>query len=273
VIAKTLKLFKDESKPQGSAVNRFSYLFFATSRDHVCAVKVAVTRLKELGSQGADFICLVHNKGLADLFEDSVVKAIVYLPEKEVVRDNYYKHSMMKFYGFQMYEYDRVVFLDVDSYVMKNLDHLFTLPDVELAAPVANWENEFCITTALMVIKPGKKTWETKINRQIQLFAQNGGADMKLANEVYEHRIKTNRILPELLILPCKYLILSTEFTFPEPYHRSKEALWNETFVFHFSGGHGKPWSATNVHGMNADTRRLYDMYREKTAVCDSSMS
>tara|TARA_Y100000389_G_C17434362_1_gene504577 strand:- start:50 stop:1993 length:1944 start_codon:yes stop_codon:yes gene_type:complete len=271
VIAKTLHSFMTKSIQQHAIVHQFSYLFFATSRDHVCAVKVMIARLKELGSQGADFVCLVQNKALADLFQTSEVKSVVYLPEKEVARDSYYKNSMMKFYAFQMYEYERVIFLDADSYVMKNLDHLFALPEVELAAPVANCENEFCITTALMVIKPGKKTWETKIKKQIQIFAQNGGADMKLANEVYEHRIKTNRILPELLILPCKYLILSTEFTFAEPYHRSKEALWNETLVFHFSGGHGKPWSPSNVHNMNTDTRKLYDMYKEKTVVCHSA--
>tara|TARA_B100001142_G_scaffold330256_1_gene397371 strand:+ start:5581 stop:6348 length:768 start_codon:yes stop_codon:yes gene_type:complete len=252
-----------------SSGNRFSYLFFATSRDHVCAVKVMVARLKELGSQGADYVCVVQNKELLELFENSAIKAVIYVAEKEVAGNSYFRHAMMKMYAFQMYEYERVIFLDADSYVMKNLDHLFLLPDVEVAAPVANWENEFCITAALMVIKPSRKTWEDKIEKGIQIIAGKGGTEMTLMNELYQHRIKTNRILPELLVLPCKYLILSTEFTFPEPYHQSNEALWNETFVFHFSGGFGKPWSPSNVQDMNADTRKLYGMYKEKTTVCD----
>jgi hypothetical protein len=48
----------------------------------------------------------------------------------------------------------------------------------------------------------------------------------------------------------------------PEPYHRDNvKALWNTTFIFHFSGGLGKPWSMAGMESENEDMRRLHSMY------------
>lgn len=238
---------------------KFAYVFFATSAQHACAVDTMVHRLIQLGSEDtADFVCVVPHGEIH--FNNERIKTVVH---KEVnVQHNYFKFAMIKLYGFQMYDYDRVIHMDVDSYVQKNLDHLFLLPDVPLAAPVANWENEFCISGALLIIKPDKNIWQTKIQPNIATYAKSGKSEMNLLNEVFQHRINSNRILPELLILPSKYLTLSTEFTHPEPYHKDPAKLWEDTVIFHFSGGYGKPWAPQNVDNMNDATRKLYDLYK-----------
>ncbi len=255
----TTEIIKEQPPKQIEPQGKFAYLFFATSTQHACAVETMVQRLIELGSSSSvDFMCVVPNDKIR--FANNRIQKIVHTETQ--VQNDYFKFAMLKLYGFTMYKYDRIIHMDADSYVQKNLDHLFLLPDVPLAAPVANWENEFCISGALLVIKPDRHTWQTKIQPSIASYARSGKSEMNLLNEVFEHRIGSNRILPELLILPSKYLTLSTEFTHPEPYHTKMADLWKETVVFHFSGGYGKPWAPKNVAAMNDNTRKLYELAR-----------
>lgn len=255
----TTEIIKEQPPKQIEPQGKFAYLFFATSTQHACAVETMVRRLIELGSSSSvDFVCVVPNDKIR--FANNRIQKIVHTETQ--VQNDYFKFAMLKLYGFTMYKYDRIIHMDADSYVQKNLDHLFLLPDVPLAAPVANWENELCISGALLVIKPDRHTWQTKIQPSIASYARSGKSEMNLLNEVFEHRIGQNRILPELLILPSKYLTLSTEFAHPEPYHTNMADLWKETVVFHFSGGYGKPWAPKNVATMNDNTRKLYELAR-----------
>ena len=50
-------------------------------------------------------------------------------PEISVI----WKECLTKYHVFDMTEYDKVVFLDADLYIMKNLDHLFELPHMTAA--------------------------------------------------------------------------------------------------------------------------------------------
>jgi alpha-N-acetylglucosamine transferase len=193
------------------------------------------------------------------------IKVIVKYNET-FVADSYFKHAMLKLEGFSLFQYNRIIHLDADIWLHKSIDHLFDLPEVPLAAAVANWEADFCISGALFVIKPSVEEW-SRINAKIGKYAMKGRSEMNLINELYEHRIikptHSLRILPRLLILPSKYMPLSTEFTYPEPYNTNVTKLITETIIFHFSGGYGKPWNSQNKKNMNNQTKRLYNTYMD----------
>lgn len=83
--------------------------------------------------------------------------------------NSYYANVMVKLRVFQLWEYDRVIYMDSDMMVRKNLDHLFSaIPDsVPLAAArVTNQQNtdpmRFC--SCFMVLKPTPTLWERIMN-------------------------------------------------------------------------------------------------------------
>ena len=72
---------------------------------------------------------------------------------------------MVKLRVFQLFEYDRIIFLDSDMMVRRNLDHLFFLPETShIAGPRVYFQhsdgrpNFFC--SCLMVLTPNQHMWE-----------------------------------------------------------------------------------------------------------------
>jgi hypothetical protein len=245
-----------------SASARHAYALFASSDVHACAALTVAHNIRSLAlpHEDADIVCMV-TRDVSQTMRSKLIQADIHVRNVEARARlrGYYEHAMVKIEPLQWYEYDRIIVLDADVFIQHSLDHLFQLPDVPLAAPVANWENEACITDALFVVQPSKEVWQ-KALALIPKYAKAQKADMVLLNELWEHRIGNCRILPEVLILPSRYLTLSTELTNPEPYHTDPTRLLHETTVFHFSGRHGKPWNP-NTTGMNAATLQLYKSY------------
>lgn len=239
---------------------RHAYALFASSDVHACAALTVAHNIRSFPREHADIVCMV-TRDVSRPMRDKLAQANVHVrPVQTRARlRGYYEHALIKLEPLQWYEYDRIIVLDADVFIQHSLDHLFQLPDVPLAAPVANWENEACITDALFVVQPSQEVWQ-KVLALIPKYASQQKADMVLLNELWEHRIGSCRILPEVLILPSRYLTLSTELTNPEPYHTNPTRLLRETIVFHFSGGHGKPWHP-HPAGMNAATLQLYKSY------------
>ena len=243
--------------------NLYAYVFFATSNIHARAVGTIAKRIQSLSTR-SDLDYVVFVKGLDAPHtamlrrQGMIIREVTNLPKTSSA---YYKDVAIKYEPFRMFEYNRVIQLDADIWVAKSIDHLFELPDVPLASPIANWENEMCLMTAVMIIQPNRRLW-TQINANIPKYL-NGKTEMDLINELFEHRIPgTGRILPEVLILPSKYATLSTEFTHPEPYNTDPMKLWEEVLIFHFSGGYGKPWAPHSLGSSNTDTERLYALWK-----------
>jgi hypothetical protein len=236
---------------------RVAYVFFATTDVHARAVLAVVRRIRHLGvRKEAEFVVI------SDIERNW--EGVIRTPmDKEIplTRDHTFAWSFQKLQAFRMTQYRRVMVLDADSWINLSIDHLFDLPEVEVAAPVANWARDFCVSGALFLVTPSTLTWGKRILPRIKTYAEKSKSEMNVINEAYEHKIGSNRILPEMLILPSKYMTLSTEFVHSEPYHENKTALWDETHIFHFSGGLGKPWSLSGIKSDNENMRRLHKNY------------
>jgi alpha-N-acetylglucosamine transferase len=166
-----------------------------------------------------------------------------------------YLTVMGKLRVFQLYEYARVVFLDADTLVQRNLDHLFDLTAAAFAAPRAYWLKQPFISSQLFVLTPSPATWA----RIDKYFAPD--SDL-LTRDLYDMDLLNLEFKDDMTILPSIYCILNGHF---DPNQKSNFEKWktiaggyevneliDEAFVVHFSDT--KPWkyngrkTASNDH-------------------------
>eukprot|EP00658_Telonema_sp_P-2_P009680 TRINITY_DN13606_c0_g1_i3.p2 TRINITY_DN13606_c0_g1~~TRINITY_DN13606_c0_g1_i3.p2 ORF type:complete len:113 (+),score=24.55 TRINITY_DN13606_c0_g1_i3:214-552(+) len=74
-----------------------------------------------------------------------------------VKKSGYYTDVMLKLCVFTLKEFSRIVYVESDGLVLKNLDHLFRigLTPEQTAVPQAHWLNG--VTTVLMVLTPSHR--------------------------------------------------------------------------------------------------------------------
>lgn len=154
--------------------------------------------------------------------------------------DSWYRFVNNKLYTFNLTEYDRIIHLDSDAIIYKNLDDLFHLPPAPLALPRAYWigdqpddttvgtlkhsERDW-LTSALMVIEPSQKLY----NELVEMFPGHANAhegetaDMEFVNRMAQGWAT---------ILPHRhYFVASGEFAHQEHHHYLREKVskddWN----------------------------------------------
>jgi hypothetical protein len=244
--------------------SRFAYVAYASSDVHSCAALVLMERLRELqsGLRKVAYVAMCTQQVSDTIharFAHVGIQVHLLASDKESLSGNdYYIHAMRKLEVFRLMTYDRVVFLDSDAYVAGPLDQLFDLPNAPLAAPVANWEGEPALTSALMVVTPCLEEWRA-INALIPAYALAKRADMDVINDYFGARIggrpDAPRIFPRVVVLPSTYLTLTTELS---DHWNDTLVLTNRTLVYHFSGGHGKPWQPRHTEQMNNLTNAIF---------------
>jgi hypothetical protein len=182
----------------------------------------------------------------------------------------HFRDSLIKLRLFQLTEYERIVYVDADALVRRNLDHLFTLAfDGPIAAPKAYWLPQPFWSSHLLVVKPACDLWE-RVVRQLGPAAARGRYDMDIVNEEFGREIWT---LPDATTcLDSEWEVIGRPGYFPDPV----EALDNISVV-HFSAL-GKPWtySARALHrkrpsAHDAFYRLREDWWRAWNAVYEAS--
>ncbi|CAN6296256.1 unnamed protein product [Urochloa humidicola] len=94
-------------------------------------------------------------------------------------RGTYNEYNYSKFRLWQLTDYDRVVFVDADILVLRNLDALFAFPQL---AAVGNDGPLF--NSGVMVIEPSACTFDALIRKRRTVRSYNGG-DQGFLNEVF----------------------------------------------------------------------------------------
>jgi len=185
---------------------RFAYGFYAVTEKHLIAALVNVNRLRRMSATKADFVILTNVKTNLNIPNDDHLTPYARLRSPR----GYYADCFTKLIFFNMTQYERVIFLDVDVLVLKPVDALFLLPDVPIASPIAYWLDPPKFTSAFLVIKPNSTLFDVFVEKiddilKINLF------DMDLVNFFYRHSADANEryIFPELILLPGYFLTLS----------------------------------------------------------------
>ena len=216
--------------------NRWAYVFYATNDAYAIAVLVFVHLLRQFGIRSdADLVVLhlpLSREIVAKMREMGMVTALA--PAIPYVHHRYYRNCLVKLRIFQLFEFERVVFVDADAVPLKSLDSLLTLPfEGPIAAPAAYWLPQPFWTTALLVVRPSATNWE-RVTRHFTSVSEKGFYDMDIINLEFGSEIHT---------LPRGVFCLNSEWEDVDRkgFFGDFEATYSSASLVHFTAL-GKPW-------------------------------
>ena len=159
--------------------------------------------------------------------------------------DETWDTSITKFLAFNQTQYFRILHLDNDVSVLRNMDDLFLAPEARVGMTRAYWKlpKENTLTSLLMLIFPSVIETERLMVAAERETRANRTYDMEILNELYGQ---------SALVLPHrKYGLLTGEFRSKNHtnYHGNDYEIWDpqralaEASLVHFSDHPlPKPW-------------------------------
>lgn len=107
--------------------------------------------------------------------------------------------SLTKLHAFRLSQYEKIVFLDADTLVLRPLAHLFELPHPFSAAPDQGWPDAF--NSGVIVFKPSQETFDGLIETMKRKGTWDGG-DQGLLNDYFPN---WNRLSFTYNVTPSAY--------------------------------------------------------------------
>ncbi|EPS60482.1 hypothetical protein M569_14321, partial [Genlisea aurea] len=156
---------------------------------YVCGAIVSAQSIRMTGST-RDLVALVdesiseyHKSGLREAGWKIRPLEPIMNPKSE--KHAQYAWSYSKFRVWELIEYDKIVFIDADLLILRNIDFLFRLPEMSAAGNHASLFN-----SGVMVIEPSKCTFQLLMDRINDIDSYDGG-DQGYLNEIFTwwHRI------------------------------------------------------------------------------------
>ncbi|XP_057541266.1 putative UDP-glucuronate:xylan alpha-glucuronosyltransferase 5 [Amaranthus tricolor] len=113
------------------------------------------------------------------------IKRIHRIKSPNAEADAYNKWNYSKLRIWQLVEYDKLMFIDSDFIVLRNIDHFFNYPQLS-AAPNDKW----IFNSGIMLLEPSKCFFDNLMAKRYNLKSYNGG-DQGYLNEVitWWHRL------------------------------------------------------------------------------------
>lgn len=182
--------------------------------------------IEELQTSGIDYIQIEN-------FDDSIIQR-----ENKV---DYWKETFFKLKVFDLTQFDKIVFLDSDMLVLKNLDHLFEMPHMSCVAAGQELHSDWVkLNSGLMVIEPNHEEYlglERMIDRVYREKTEAGfGIGDQDVIQAYYDRLWFES---DRLHLGGVYNTMLGYAGYLQKC--GKIADLNDIFVYHFTGKE-KPW-------------------------------
>lgn len=146
-------------------------------------------------------------------------------------KGSYNEWNYSKLRVWQLSDYDKVIFIDSDIIVLKNLDSFFLYPQISASA-----NDKMLFNSGIMVIEPSKCRLKDLMSKTSKLASYNGG-DQGFLNEAFTwwHR------------LPAKLNHLKVFVRKGNPNHE----IPDDVYAVHFLGW--KPWMCYRDYDCNWD--------------------
>lgn len=196
-------------------VDSNAYLLYATSNTHLCATLILAQSIRRLGSPYPIHLLLspeITNFTLQlakPEFErlNVMIHANLQPPEIKPAHIAYYESVLLKLLAFKAHHLipglKRGIILDADSMIQHSLDHLFLLPEVDVAAPAAYWLKDQTsghekslvgFTSALMVVRTNDAIW-SMVSDGISSMSE-GEYDMDVIERIFGRGLGRSITLP-----------------------------------------------------------------------------
>ncbi|PIA41793.1 hypothetical protein AQUCO_02200310v1 [Aquilegia coerulea] len=156
---------------------------------YVCGAIAAAQSIRMVGST-RDLVILVdetiseyHREGLAAA--GWKIRTIQRIRNPKAERDAYNEWNYSKFRLWQLTDYDKIIFIDADLLILRNIDFLFGMPEI-----TAIGNNATLFNSGVMVVEPSNCTFQLLMDHIDEIESYNGG-DQGYLNEIFTwwHRI------------------------------------------------------------------------------------
>ncbi|KAK4426722.1 UDP-glucuronate:xylan alpha-glucuronosyltransferase 1 [Sesamum alatum] len=156
---------------------------------YVCGAIAAAQSIRMAGST-RDLVILVdetiseyHRSGLE--LAGWKVRTIKRIRNPKAEKDAYNEWNYSKFRLWQLTDYDKIIFIDADLLILRNIDFLFGMPEIS-----ATGNNGTLFNSGVMVIEPSNCTFQLLMDHINEIESYNGG-DQGYLNEIFTwwHRI------------------------------------------------------------------------------------
>ncbi|XP_047332087.1 UDP-glucuronate:xylan alpha-glucuronosyltransferase 1-like [Impatiens glandulifera] len=174
-------------------VSREAYVTILHSTDTYVCGAIAVAQSIRMSGSNRDLLILVdetingyHRSGLHAA--GWKIKTFDRIRNPKAEKDAYNEWNYSKFRLWQLTDYDKIIFIDADMLVLRNLDPLFNLHEVS-----ATGNDGSLFNSGVMVIEPSECMFDLLMDHVEEIESYNGG-DQGYLNEVFTwwHRIPRN---------------------------------------------------------------------------------
>ena len=205
-----------------------------SSEDYVCgAIALAQSILQTNTTKELVLLAdhtISHHSILRLQLAGWIVKRIERIDSPNRKMDAYNKWNYSKLRIWELVEYEKLIYIDSDFIVLRNIDHFFNLPQLS-AAPNDKW----LFNTGIMVLEPSKCFFDDLMAKRFSLNSYNGG-DQGYLNEVltWWHR-------------------LTLKINFMKIFSEGKREILvpKDRYTIHFLGT--KPWLCNTSYDCNWD--------------------
>lgn len=184
-----LPLNPTENLYSGTAKKEAYATILHSAHVYVCGAIAAAQSIRMVGST-RDLIILVdetiseyHRGGLESA--GWKIHTIQRIRNPKAERDAYNEWNYSKFRLWQLTDYDKIIFIDADLLILRNIDFLFKMPEIS-----AIGNNATLFNSGVMVIEPSNCTFQLLMDHINEIESYNGG-DQGYLNEIFTwwHRI------------------------------------------------------------------------------------
>uniref|UniRef100_A0A7N0ZZD0 Hexosyltransferase n=1 Tax=Kalanchoe fedtschenkoi TaxID=63787 RepID=A0A7N0ZZD0_KALFE len=156
---------------------------------YVCGAIAAAQSIRMSGST-RDLVILVDDS-ISDHHKEGLeaagwkIHTIQRIRNPKAEKDAYNEWNYSKFRLWQLTEYDKIIFIDADMLILRNIDFLFEMPEIS-----ATGNNGTLFNSGVMVIEPSNTTFQLLMDHIYDIESYNGG-DQGYLNEIFTwwHRI------------------------------------------------------------------------------------
>lgn len=154
-----------------------------SSESYVCGAIALAQSLRQTGTK-RDLIILL-DRSISQPKRDALaaagwqIRLIKRIRNPRAEKDSYNEYNYSKFRLWQLTDYDKIIFIDSDIIVLRNLDILFHFPQM-----TAIGNDVWIFNSGIMVIEPSNCTFKILMDHRKDIISYNGG-DQGFLNEVF----------------------------------------------------------------------------------------
>lgn len=222
----------------------YAFVTVLSTNNYYKGVVALFESIKSTGTKYNTFVVIVNETIHPSIIDDFIKRGYIVEKRKKLSFDfvcnkvyDYWKNTFDKFYVFDLIEYDKIIYLDSDMYILKNIDELFDYP--HMSAVIAghdkykDWKK---INSGLMVIEPQRET-STKLVEMLKSTTYDKDVSDQDIIEAYFNWKDKNLAISE------KYNLLVSFLDF---YVNELGYGIADIFVLHFIGNI-KPWMLSKI--------------------------